>query len=543
MKDRIPTRPNRRKITFEDDNTVKYAKIEYADEPIEEGTPLNKGNLLSDETALKFGLEGDSATVNNAFDKVDIVRVGDTLTSTKPSPPSGKYAMFDGRQKLLPEDYPELYQNQGDIVVQVAGSGGTPRQVFTSSVSDYYWKYVTATRYQLSEVTQGAVGRVFTNIVVDSPVQLPASSGDGAVYLWHGITPPYQLARLQGATLTDVSGVTTDSLGTQITPDGTGAVYTNSSTSLVRVTGTIFEEVQGAIYARNITSDGIGSFYAWNGVNTPYQLVRITGTTSVNVANVVANAVAPILPDGTGAVYTWHQVSSTRYLVRVLEGVSATVSGVSNTYTSLYMPMVLDGVGGMYTLKLSGTSYLFVRVVGVTSYDVVIPGNNTSPNHPMIADGTGSVYAWIDNVSPKRLIRMTGIVSQDVIGTTVGSLLSMGDGTIYAWSGGLKKVVGLTVQDITGFVEVNGTTAVLDGKGSFYTFRGSGTTAPLVKITSETVEQIDGVNSSGTGIITFDITTDSLYVSRTTNLIRYGKLNAINSISSFNQYTYIKAVK
>ncbi len=40
--DRIPTISNRKKITF-DDLSIKYAKVEYADLPIEDGTPLNKG--------------------------------------------------------------------------------------------------------------------------------------------------------------------------------------------------------------------------------------------------------------------------------------------------------------------------------------------------------------------------------------------------------------------------------------------------------------------------------------------------------------------
>lgn len=47
FKDRVPSKPNRKKITFEDDNTVRYATVEYADEPIEVGTPLNKSTFDS----------------------------------------------------------------------------------------------------------------------------------------------------------------------------------------------------------------------------------------------------------------------------------------------------------------------------------------------------------------------------------------------------------------------------------------------------------------------------------------------------------------
>lgn len=42
--DRIPTLPNRKKITHAD-SSVEYATIEYADEPVETGTPLNRATL------------------------------------------------------------------------------------------------------------------------------------------------------------------------------------------------------------------------------------------------------------------------------------------------------------------------------------------------------------------------------------------------------------------------------------------------------------------------------------------------------------------
>ena len=45
LKDRIPTYPNRKKITFEDDGSIRFATIEYADDPLEEGTPMNASSL------------------------------------------------------------------------------------------------------------------------------------------------------------------------------------------------------------------------------------------------------------------------------------------------------------------------------------------------------------------------------------------------------------------------------------------------------------------------------------------------------------------
>lgn len=79
MKDRLPTKPNRKKITFEDDHSIRYATVEYADEPTEEGSRINKELLLKDDTASLLGLSGSNATPNNAF-KTILDRL-DTLTN------------------------------------------------------------------------------------------------------------------------------------------------------------------------------------------------------------------------------------------------------------------------------------------------------------------------------------------------------------------------------------------------------------------------------------------------------------------------------
>lgn len=43
IKNRLPTKPNRWKITHESDSSQEYVTWEYADEPTEVGTPINKG--------------------------------------------------------------------------------------------------------------------------------------------------------------------------------------------------------------------------------------------------------------------------------------------------------------------------------------------------------------------------------------------------------------------------------------------------------------------------------------------------------------------
>lgn len=51
MLDRVPTKPGRMLITPENGGAPYYATVTRADEPVQEGTPLNKNTLLSDATA------------------------------------------------------------------------------------------------------------------------------------------------------------------------------------------------------------------------------------------------------------------------------------------------------------------------------------------------------------------------------------------------------------------------------------------------------------------------------------------------------------
>ena len=68
MVDRKPTYKNRVRVTKED-GTQEYVTWEHADNPITEGTPLNKQNLMSDEAAAALGLTAD-ATPSKAFEVI-----------------------------------------------------------------------------------------------------------------------------------------------------------------------------------------------------------------------------------------------------------------------------------------------------------------------------------------------------------------------------------------------------------------------------------------------------------------------------------------
>lgn len=69
MKDRVSLHPNRYKLTPVSGQADTY-DLSRADEPLEVGTPLNKANLLSDDTATKLGLDPKTATPNDAWKQI-----------------------------------------------------------------------------------------------------------------------------------------------------------------------------------------------------------------------------------------------------------------------------------------------------------------------------------------------------------------------------------------------------------------------------------------------------------------------------------------
>ena len=78
MFDRIPENPGRVKITPENGGAAYYATMERADNPVQEGTPLNKETLLTDKTAALYEKDGN-AVPNEIFESLYDARkkVGD----------------------------------------------------------------------------------------------------------------------------------------------------------------------------------------------------------------------------------------------------------------------------------------------------------------------------------------------------------------------------------------------------------------------------------------------------------------------------------
>ena len=117
MKDRQPTKilangAIRYGIYNEDGTLNHYEYMKREDSPTVEGTPLNKANLLSDETAMKIwpgSNKPEDPTVNDALNKLSqgTAKVGD-ITVTSRTDLSTAWLPCDGR--LVSEaDYPQLH--------------------------------------------------------------------------------------------------------------------------------------------------------------------------------------------------------------------------------------------------------------------------------------------------------------------------------------------------------------------------------------------------------------------------------------------------
>lgn len=79
MQDRVPVYPGRVVLTPVAGQTNTYDMVR-ADQPTQEGTPLKKSTLLSDETAQAMGLDpANNPTPNDAFGTLTVKRVNITL--------------------------------------------------------------------------------------------------------------------------------------------------------------------------------------------------------------------------------------------------------------------------------------------------------------------------------------------------------------------------------------------------------------------------------------------------------------------------------
>ena len=100
-------------------NRLRYEWILPEDEPLEAGTPLTAGNLLTAQTAAKIWRAGDTPTdpiVNGALEKLSEpnYHVGDILTTVRVL--SSPWHVCDG-STFSQTDYPDLYTVLGSTTL------------------------------------------------------------------------------------------------------------------------------------------------------------------------------------------------------------------------------------------------------------------------------------------------------------------------------------------------------------------------------------------------------------------------------------------
>lgn len=102
MKDRVPTYPGRVRLIPVAGQANTYDMIR-ADSPQQEGTPINKANLLDDATAEKLGLSGDP-TVSQALAGILQKPIQATLTVSGWTAVTGGYTQSVAVAGLLTTD-------------------------------------------------------------------------------------------------------------------------------------------------------------------------------------------------------------------------------------------------------------------------------------------------------------------------------------------------------------------------------------------------------------------------------------------------------
>lgn len=95
MLDRVPVNPGRVLVTPENGGAAYYATLTRADNPTQEGTPLNKASLLKDATAAKFGL-GTDAVPDDVFGALSRFQSG-----------LGNEYVWDKHKQFVSYDYDE----------------------------------------------------------------------------------------------------------------------------------------------------------------------------------------------------------------------------------------------------------------------------------------------------------------------------------------------------------------------------------------------------------------------------------------------------
>lgn len=150
MKDRIPTYAGRVKLTPVPNQPNTYDAVR-ADEPVQEGTPLNKQTLLNSEVEEEYGLSED-ATPSDVFlaikEKLDKSVEGglrgyttsDPVTTTKIVTLYGQESLTLEAGMIFQVDF--VYSNMlNNVSLNINGAGAYPIMVDGGTYTGYDPKY------------------------------------------------------------------------------------------------------------------------------------------------------------------------------------------------------------------------------------------------------------------------------------------------------------------------------------------------------------------------------------------------------------------
>lgn len=162
MKDRVPANPGRVLITPENGSAAFYATMTRADNPTQEGDPLNKNTLLKDATAALFGLGTDAVP-------------DDVLAMLAP------YTKYFWKKQQL--DISVLLGSQTNVVHNYSSSGGMT--VYYSSEIEYVSRSeaklknpssITITSGGASEINANVKGKYFYTTMHNTLYFMPSTA-------------------------------------------------------------------------------------------------------------------------------------------------------------------------------------------------------------------------------------------------------------------------------------------------------------------------------------------------------------------------------
>lgn len=195
MRNRMPTEPGRVKLTRSDGST-EYVHMERADEPQDEGTPLNKETLLTDQTeAALFGNSSDR-TVDDAFAGIaarlkmianDMASITLTVTDMDGNPMPGVYVanVFDENGQAAKTDSSgkiDGFVPEGNIELSIKSYADIAdwAETVTFAKGQSYTKSVQVTARNFLKLIQSQVVKFSENVLTYDYSVVGAGAGGAA---------------------------------------------------------------------------------------------------------------------------------------------------------------------------------------------------------------------------------------------------------------------------------------------------------------------------------------------------------------------------